>query len=239
MQLILCPLVLVFTARRSYHSARQSPKLGERWSVLPKLKAHSVGAWRCAAKILRRSICRESCPQSFKEKNLKKIIQAPVNAVRKICPSQERKVFLIMVKYERLFLRYRDCRKLYGGIAPVDDDHLATMSFAIKSFMEAVRATVVDNKQGNITPKLHLLEDHVLSTMKRTRCGMSLLGEQGGEAIHHAFNELNVQHNALTKPTERLLAVLRAHLLTTLPKAASLRPKIKERRRNEAEDDSD
>ena len=98
MQLILCPLVLVFTARRSYHSARQSPKLGERWSVLPKLKAHSVGAWRCAAKYHGGEFLGTHVHKALKVKKPKKIIQAPVDAVRTICPSQERKVFLIMVK---------------------------------------------------------------------------------------------------------------------------------------------
>ena len=177
--------------------------------------------------------------KALRKRNIEQIIQAPVETVREVCPSLEKKTFLIMAKYRRLFLRYRACRKLYGGNAPVDDEHLKTVRFAVKTFMEAIRTTLVEKNEGNVTPKLHLLEDYVVETMQRRRCGLSLLGEQGGEAIHHALNELTVRHEATTEPTERLLAVLKAHLLTTIPRAAGLRPQIKKRRRNVAEDDSD
>ena len=44
---------------------------------------------------------------------------------------------------------------------------------------------------ASITPKLHLLEDHVIKFVKTWRVGFGLLGEQGqAESIHSAFNSL-------------------------------------------------
>ena len=44
---------------------------------------------------------------------------------------------------------------------------------------------------ASITPKLHLLEDHILEFMRKWRVGFGLLGEQGAESIHTVYNQLN------------------------------------------------
>ena len=58
--------------------------------------------------------------------------------------------------------------------------------------MTTVRHEVVDRRRGNITPKLHLLESHVVSSMRRFRVGLGLLGEQGREGLHHCRIQLIV-----------------------------------------------
>ena len=43
----------------------------------------------------------------------------------------------------------------------------------------------------SITPKLHMLEDHVVEFIKRWGKGLGTYGEQGGESIHPTFNRYN------------------------------------------------
>ena len=45
--------------------------------------------------------------------------------------------------------------------------------------------------KSSITPKMHMLEDHVLPFLQKWRVGFGLLGEQGAESIHTTFNHLN------------------------------------------------
>ena len=42
----------------------------------------------------------------------------------------------------------------------------------------------------SITPKLHILEKHVVPFIQKRRYGMGKYGEQGGEGIHSEFNSL-------------------------------------------------
>ncbi len=41
-----------------------------------------------------------------------------------------------------------------------------------------------------ITPKMRMLEDHVVDFMRQRRAGFGLLGEQGAESIHTVYNQL-------------------------------------------------
>ena len=55
-------------------------------------------------------------------------------------------------------------------------------------------------------PQFHMLEDHVVSFIKKWKFSLGLFGEQGGESIHHEF-KLFEQTNIFVKPaSERLNA---------------------------------
>ena len=43
---------------------------------------------------------------------------------------------------------------------------------------------------STVTPKLHMLEEHLVPWLQRWRVGFGLLGEQGAESIHARFNSL-------------------------------------------------
>ena len=43
---------------------------------------------------------------------------------------------------------------------------------------------------ATITPKLHMMEDHVVDFVSQWRVGIGMLGEQGAESIHTVFNQL-------------------------------------------------
>ena len=38
--------------------------------------------------------------------------------------------------------------------------------------------------EASITPKLHILEDHMVTFLRNWRVGGNLLGEQGAESVH-------------------------------------------------------
>ena len=43
---------------------------------------------------------------------------------------------------------------------------------------------------STVTPKLHMLEEHIVPWLKKWKVGFGLLGEQGAESIHAHFNSL-------------------------------------------------
>ena len=57
-----------------------------------------------------------------------------------------------------------------------------------KRLLGVVQARGVSPGIGNITPKLHLPEEHVVPLMEVLDVGVGLLGEHGAESIHSTFN---------------------------------------------------
>ena len=49
---------------------------------------------------------------------------------------------------------------------------------------------------ASITPKLHIIEDHMVDFLRQWRLGRGFLGDQGAELIHKTFNE---QHHNYSK----------------------------------------
>lgn len=82
----------------------------------------------------------------------------------------------------------------------------------------------------NISPKLHMLEDHVMEFICRWRVGFGFYGEQGGESIHHEFKHMKNRYSNIRNSTDRLKYMMDQHLLTTFPKAQELRPVPKKRK---------
>ena len=82
----------------------------------------------------------------------------------------------------------------------------------------------------NISPKLHMLEDHVIEFLTQWRAGLGFYGEQGGESIHAEFSSMINRYKSVRNPVERLKYTMNQHLLTTFPKAQDLKPEIKKRK---------
>ena len=82
----------------------------------------------------------------------------------------------------------------------------------------------------NISPKLHMLEDHVVDFLRRWKVGFGFYGEQGGESIHHEFKKMKERYSNIKPKTNRLKYLMTQHLLTVNPDAQSLKPVIKRRK---------
>ena len=87
---------------------------------------------------------------------------------------------------------------------------------------------------ATITPKFHLLEDHVVGWMRKWHWALGLHGEQGAESIHNVFNTLERTYCAIRNPMERMQCMLKEHMLQTSPMTAELQPPIKKRKDSES-----
>ena len=58
---------------------------------------------------------------------------------------------------------------------------------SIKNFMAFYRANFTES---TVTPKLHMLEEHVIPWLRQWRIGFGFMGEQGAESVHAAINHI-------------------------------------------------
>lgn len=65
--------------------------------------------------------------------------------------------------------------------------------------------------KATVTPKLHMLEDHVVSFLRKWKVGFGFMSEQGAESIHQRFNNIRQSYINMPNPVQRLMAMLTAH----------------------------
>ena len=51
----------------------------------------------------------------------------------------------------------------------------------------------------NISPKLHMLEEHMIPFISKWKVGCGFFGEQGGESIHAAFNNMTKDYRQIKR----------------------------------------
>ncbi len=61
---------------------------------------------------------------------------------------------------------------------------------AVKSFMGSLRQPL---PTGNISLKLHFLEDHVMPQIRRLKAGLGKMNEQGGKNVHSKPNKTKLR----------------------------------------------
>jgi hypothetical protein len=66
--------------------------------------------------------------------------------------------------------------------------------------------------EATITPKLHMLEDHVVPFIRAWRVGLGMMGEQGAESIHARFNALQRTYSNITNSVQQLKCKVLEHL---------------------------
>ena len=82
-----------------------------------------------------------------------------------------------------------------------------------------------------VTPKMHILEEHVLPFVRKWSVGCGFLGEQGAESIHAYFNILNRTYCSIPDRVQRLRQEMVEHHLHVSPKNVAAQPKPLKRRR--------
>ena len=98
---------------------------------------------------------------------------------------------------------------------------------SIKEYLEFFRTNW---PEVNISPKLHMMEDHMIPFLRQWRVGFGFYGEQGGESIHHEFKQMKNRYSNIKNPVDRLQYLMNQHLLSTFPKAQELKPEVKKRK---------
>ena len=97
----------------------------------------------------------------------------------------------------------------------------------IKTFMTYYRS----HFSSSVTPKLHMLEEHVVPWIRRWGVGFGLLGEQGAESIHKYFNSLKRTYSGIPDDLQRLKQMMVEHHLHVAPANTTARPPIVKRKR--------
>ena len=128
----------------------------------------------------------------------------------------------IASRYEKLLNGYAACRAIFSHCESIGDESLERLQSEIEEFLKTCREEIVARRLGNITPKLHLLEEHTVPLIRKLHVGLGLLAEQGAESLHSNLNTLNVIFKNIPNSLARLRTVAEQHLLTTTSEASTL-----------------
>ena len=83
---------------------------------------------------------------------------------------------------------------------------------------------------ATITPKLHMLEDHVVPWLEKWLVGFGLMGEQGAESMHASFNNMKLQTRYTNNKLEQINRQMTEHFLRVQPANLALQPEIQRRK---------
>ena len=86
-----------------------------------------------------------------------------------------------------------------------------------------------ENYEERITPKMHILEEHITPFLKKWNLGCGLMAEQGAESIHASINSLAQRFKAIKNKEKQLLQVIKEHHLLISPSNQEKAPVIKKR----------
>ena len=131
-------------------------------------------------------------------------------------------------KFEQLFTLYSSCSKLFNSCMYFQDSDLIDLEKCIIELFVYLRGVWPTE---SITPKLHMLESHVVPFIRMWRYGIGKYGEQGGEGIHSEFNNLSRVYCRIRSNTQRVESMLKEHGIRTHPLARKLKPQIKKRKK--------
>ena len=77
---------------------------------------------------------------------------------------------------------------------------------------------------------MHILKSHVVPFLI-LHFGFGFLGEQGIESIHPYFNTFARTYNSVRQPEQKLLLMLKEHMLYVAPINVAARPEVKHYRK--------
>ena len=97
----------------------------------------------------------------------------------------------------------------------------------IKMFMAFYR---LNFRESTVTPKMHMLEEHLIPWLRQWRIGLGFMGEQGAEGIHAAINSITPSYLNIADQVERLRGILLEHHRQICPHLTSCQPAIKRRK---------
>lgn len=101
----------------------------------------------------------------------------------------------------------------------------------IRSFLQCYRSEI---RHASITPKMHLMEDHVVQWIRQWQFGLGFHGEHGAESIHARMNSLLRTYCNVRKPLEKLKQTVIEHNRSVCPAVSHVRPQVKRRKKDES-----
>ncbi|XP_071796273.1 uncharacterized protein [Asterias amurensis] len=116
--------------------------------------------------------------------------------------------------FRQIFLMFADVHHGINHSNSLDTADIHRIDLCIKEFMQTYRTMFPSH---NVTPKLHLLEDHAVKQLMKFKVGFGLLNEQGGELIHTEFNRTGRVVQGMRNDLQRLISIMKRHHTSTAP----------------------
>ena len=157
-------------------------------------------------------------------------------------------------KFRKAFMLFSSCHSVYSSRHYLSDDglenlgkiHVYTYIPLLQSVLSLCACVLLEKRIDDfltfyrqqfvgtsITPKLHMIEDHMVNFLREWRVGCGLLGEQGAESIHIKFNELHRNYSNIRNSVDRLRQVTLEHHRRTSPLLNCHRPLLQHKTRPE------
>lgn len=157
---------------------------------------------------------------------MKKLCQSIPELAQKRYPQQVHRAQFVCQVFTKVFTLFGTCHQVYDSGSQLSVNCFGRTLFIhteadIDRFMAFYRDSF---PRATITPKLHMLEDHVVPFLSEWGVGLGFLGEHGAESIHARFNALRRNFVKIPNPTKRLHAIMHEHLLQVCPNNLDLMP---------------
>ena len=85
----------------------------------------------------------------------------------------------------------------------------------------------------SVTPKMHILENHVLPFIKKFGFGFGLLSEQGGELLHASMVRFSARASGIRNNTKRMRSIVQSHHIHNSPFLRTFWPVKQERQKKD------
>ena len=121
--------------------------------------------------------------------------------------------------YNQNFIAESQCRELGNLNTSMPTNKANILLLYTAQFMDQFRTPFPD---CSIPIKMHLVEEVVWA--RQTHVGFGLMGEQGAESIHARFNTLQRTYHSVPDPVQRLMLIVKEHLLIVAPQNAAAIP---------------
>ena len=162
---------------------------------------------------------------------------------RRFNPSIQAKAESISRRFLVVFSLFAKCHEVYDKSCVTQDDitdlskidpqtkvviQITSLTGGnISSFMAYYRQQF---RSATVTPKMHMLESHVVPWLTEWNVGLGLMGEQGAESLHAYFNSLLRTYENIPNDTDRLNYMMVEHYRHVAPSNVACRPPVKRRK---------
>lgn len=180
---------------------------------------------------------------------MKTLCQSVADAAKERCPTLVSKADFIQKTFERAFTLFDACRQLYDSAKILSEGEICdlgtyygttctiicfsvSIEVRIDKFLEFYRDAF---PEATVTPKLHMMEDHIVPFLRQWKRGLGLLGEQGAESIHARFNNIRANYSNMHNRVERLECIMKEHFSQVCPENIIRLPPVKKRKAVERE----
>ena len=180
------------------------------------------------AKYFGGTIVGNDCHKLLKPHNIAILCDSLVSVLNQNITNEELSISTIerLEQFKLMFSKYADCHNVFNSARYLSPAEVVELEVNIIGFMAYLRCNF---PEISITPKLHMLEDHMIPFIRRWGAGCGFFGEQGGESIHSKFNNLKRNYANIKNKSDCLKSIMQSHLSNTNPYARAKRVVKKKR----------